>query len=105
MHECLFISYLDRIRIYFTFINEVNAMISKGHTSNDIDSYKKLSVAERIQLVEDIWDSIGAETQDSFSLSKEQKEELYRRIEAHHSNPSSCIPWEKVRKKMFQQEK
>jgi hypothetical protein len=35
------------------------------HTSNVTTEYMKLSVSERIQLVEDIWDSIAAEAPDA----------------------------------------
>ncbi len=54
-----------------------------------------LSVSERIQLVEDIWDSI-AEVPDSLSLTDEQKTELDRRLEAHHQDPTNGSPWEEV---------
>ena len=54
-----------------------------------------LSVSERIQLVEDIWDSI-AEVPDSVSLTDEQKTELDRRLEACHQDPTNGSPWEEV---------
>jgi putative addiction module component (TIGR02574 family) len=54
-----------------------------------------LSVSERIQLVEDIWDSI-AEVPDSLSLTDEQKNELDRRLEAYHRDPTNGSPWEDV---------
>jgi len=50
----------------------------------------QLSVAERIQLVEDIWDSI-ATVPEAVSLTEEQKAELDRRLEAYQSNPSEGI--------------
>jgi putative addiction module component (TIGR02574 family) len=40
------------------------------------------SLEERLQLVEDIWDSITAE-QDVLSLTSKQREELDRRLEAY----------------------
>lgn len=63
--------------------------------------YKKLSIAERIQLVEDIWDSIAAEAPESFQISDAEKSELHRCVEAHRVDPSTGIPWEQVRKKLF----
>lgn len=63
--------------------------------------YKKLSIAERIQLVEDIWDSIAAEAPESFQLSEAQKAELHRRAGAHDADPSTGVPWEQVREKLF----
>jgi putative addiction module component (TIGR02574 family) len=56
----------------------------------------RLSVPERIQLVEDIWDSI-AEVPESVPLSDEQKAELDRRLDAYHRNPDEGSPWGTVR--------
>jgi putative addiction module component (TIGR02574 family) len=70
--------------------------------STNFDDYKKLSVAERIQLVEDIWDSIATEDPESFRLSEAQKKELRRRTVTHQTDPSTSIPWEQVREKLFQ---
>ncbi len=63
--------------------------------------YMNLSVSERIQLVEDIWDSIAAEASDTVELSQAQKAELHRRVAAHRADPSTAIPWEQVRSKLF----
>ncbi len=65
----------------------------KAITRTDILS---LSVAERILLVEDIWDSI-AEIPDEVSLTDRQKEELDRRLDAYHRNPDAGSPWTVVR--------
>jgi len=55
-----------------------------------------LSVPERIQLVEDIWDSI-AELPDEVHLTDAQKAELDRRLRAYHQNPDEGHPWSFVR--------
>ena len=55
-----------------------------------------LSVPERIQLVEDIWDSI-AELPEEVHLTNGQKAELDRRIDAYHQNPDEGHPWHVVR--------
>ena len=55
-----------------------------------------LSVTERIQLVEDIWDTI-AEVPEKVGLSDEQKAELDRRLDAYHQNPDEGSPWGMVR--------
>ena len=57
--------------------------------------YKKLSIAERLQLVQDIWDSIADDT-EALPLTDAQKAELDRRLEQHRSDPDSAIPWEQV---------
>jgi putative addiction module component (TIGR02574 family) len=46
---------------------------------------RKLPIAERIQLVEDLWDSI-ADNQAALSLSDEQKAELVRRLDEYEIN-------------------
>ncbi len=54
-----------------------------------------LSVAERLQLVEDLWDSIAAdatESPDALPISDALSAELFRRSEAHQRNPSEAIP-------------
>lgn len=56
----------------------------------------KLSVAERIQLVGDIWDSI-ATVPESVSLTDAQKDELDRRLEAYHRDPAAGSPWNEVK--------
>jgi putative addiction module component (TIGR02574 family) len=66
--------------------------------------YHALSVSERIQLVEDIWDSIALDAPDVFPLSAAQKAELDRRVLAHQTDPSSAISWEDVRAKLFQRQ-
>lgn len=60
----------------------------------------KLSVPERIQLVEDLWDSIAADAED-FPLTDAQKAELDRRLEEHEADPGSAIPWSEVRERLY----
>jgi putative addiction module component (TIGR02574 family) len=58
-----------------------------------------LSVPERIQLVEDIWDTI-AEVPDEVGVTDEQKAELDRRLDAYHLNPDEGSPWGMVRERI-----
>ncbi|MCX7192522.1 MAG: addiction module protein [Proteobacteria bacterium] len=71
------------------------------HTPTAAAEYLKLSVSERIQLVEDIWDSIAVEPSDTICLSQAQKAELHRRVAAHRADPATAVPWEQVRSKLF----
>ena len=57
----------------------------------------KLTPAERIQLAQDLWDSIP---EDAVSLSEEQIRELERRLAEHEANPGSAIPWAEVRARL-----
>ena len=59
-----------------------------------------LSIPERIQLVEDIWDTIAAEAQ-SIELTEEEKRIIDERLEAYHRNPNLGSPWEDVYKRIL----
>jgi len=64
-------------------------------------NFKDLPISERIQLVEDIWDSIAEEMPDALTLSEAERSELHRRLAEHQTDPSSSIPWEQVRATLF----
>ena len=64
--------------------------------SNSIEDIKKLSVAERILIVEDIWDSIFSSEED-FPITDEQKKELDSRLDAYKKNPDEGKSWKEVR--------
>lgn len=59
----------------------------------------ELSISERIQLVEDLWDSIVA-VPEAVPLTEPQKEELDRRLDAYHKDPDAGSPWELVRERI-----
>lgn len=59
----------------------------------------ELSVAKRIQMVEDIWDSIAA-VPEAVPLSEDQKKELDCRLEAYHLNPDAGSSWNEVRERI-----
>lgn len=63
--------------------------------------YRSLPISERIELVEEIWNSIAEETSTPLLLSEVERAELQRRYAAHLANPSSSIPWEQVRTALF----
>ena len=56
----------------------------------------RLSVDERLALVEDIWDTIAADS-GALPLTDAQRAELDRRIAAHEASPEDVVPWEEVR--------
>lgn len=82
--------------MYLPFRVFFSTYASDMQTSTTTTEYMKLSISERIQLVEDIWDSIAAEAPDAVGLSQAQKAELHRRVAAHRADPSSAIPWEQL---------
>jgi putative addiction module component (TIGR02574 family) len=55
----------------------------------------RLSVADRLALVQEIWDSIAADI-EQVPLTESQKAEIDRRLAAHRANPQAAIPWEQV---------
>ena len=63
--------------------------------------FLNLSVAERIQLAEDIWDSIVTENPSALVLTSEQRQEIQQRIQTHDLNPGSAISWKQIRSELF----
>jgi putative addiction module component (TIGR02574 family) len=57
---------------------------------------KKLSIPDRILLVEEIWDTIAEENQ-AFELTDAQKQELDRRLESVRTNPGQGRTWEEIK--------
>jgi putative addiction module component (TIGR02574 family) len=55
----------------------------------------KLSIPERIIMVEAIWDSI-AEKEEQIELSSETKQLLDERLDAHKMNPNEGLSWDEV---------
>jgi putative addiction module component (TIGR02574 family) len=55
----------------------------------------KLTPAERIDLVQDLWDSIAQH--DLPPLGEEEKKELERRLEEHRRDPSAAITWDEFK--------
>ena len=64
--------------------------------------FLSLSVAERIQLAEDIWDSIATESPESAALTPLQLQELQARLDSHDQDPSTAVSWDQVRTELFQ---
>ncbi len=62
----------------------------------------KLSVSERILMVEAIWDSI-ADDEEQVELSSETMQLLDERLEAHKENPEEGSTWEKVKDRIKKQ--
>jgi putative addiction module component (TIGR02574 family) len=58
----------------------------------------KLSRAERLQLVEDLWDSIAQENA-KLPLSEAKRDELRRRKERFLLHPASGRAWEDVKQR------
>jgi len=59
----------------------------------------QMSVAERLLLVEEIWDSI-AEQGEEIPLTDAQKDDLQRRVAAYEANPKAGFSWEEVKARL-----
>jgi putative addiction module component (TIGR02574 family) len=70
----------------------------KSITVNDL---LNMPVAERLRLVEDLWDSI-AEVPEKVELSDAQRKELDERLEKYHRDPEAGSPWEDVKKRILE---
>ena len=62
----------------------------------------RLSVPERILLLEEIWDSIAANPED-LPLTEVQKAELDRRLAACEADPEAGSNWEDVKTRLWHQ--
>lgn len=56
----------------------------------------RLTVAERLALVQEILDSVAAEQPPS-PLSDAKRQELHRRLADHLANPDDVVPWEQIK--------
>lgn len=67
--------------------------------STQLTDILQMSVAERIQLAEDIWDSIAA-VPEALPLTDAERQELNRRLELYAQNPDAGIPWDELKEKV-----
>ena len=65
-------------------------------STNLTEQAKKLSIPERLALVQEIWDSI-ADDNEYFELTDEQRQELDRRLESFRANPSQGRTWDEIK--------
>jgi len=57
---------------------------------------ESLGIEERLTLVEELWDSIAADS-SAVPLTEAQRTELDRRIAEHKAAPDNVVPWEEVK--------
>ena len=66
----------------------------------DLAQLLELPAAERLQLVEALWDSL-LEVPEAVPLSDDVREELDRRLAAYYADPSSARPWDEIKAELF----
>ena len=70
--------------------------------STQLTDILQMSVAERIQLAEDIWDSIAA-IPEALPLTDVERQELNRRLELYARSPDEGIPWDELQEETSRQ--
>ncbi len=61
----------------------------------------ELSVTERLQIVEDIWDSIAADSRN-LVISDELRAELDRRMKEYEKDPDAGVTWQELDERLAQ---
>jgi putative addiction module component (TIGR02574 family) len=65
-------------------------------STNVIEAAKNLSLPERLELLDALWESIVEEGYEP-PLTQAQAEELDQRLNAHERNPDDVIAWETIK--------
>ena len=63
-----------------------------------------LSVKKRLEVIEEIWDSIASD-EEAIPLTAAQRKELDRRKQVHLSDPSATVPWSAVHDRLRKRKK
>ena len=65
-----------------------------------LDEILELPTAQRVEIAQEIWESVFEHPDDVFHTSA-QKEELERRWRAFEENPDEGEPWEDVKQSLL----
>ena len=69
--------------------------------NTQLSNILKLSVPERILLVEAIWDSIANEKNNTYQLSPEQISLLEEELASYSKNPNQGSSWDEIKKRIL----
>lgn len=69
-------------------------------SSHLVETAVNLSLSERVELIEALWQSIAEEGYEP-PLTPEQAHELDRRLEAHRANPQDTISWDSIKQEIL----
>jgi putative addiction module component (TIGR02574 family) len=67
----------------------------------DLSELFAMSPDERIQLAEDLWDSVAADPEQIPPLTDAQRSELDRRLREPMQNPGAALAWKQVRERLW----
>lgn len=70
----------------------------KNALTDVLAAAEALSAAERLQLIEEIWDSLSLPEQ--LEIPESHREELDRRLAAADANPEAGSSWEEVKARL-----
>ena len=62
-----------------------------------LETAKNLPLADRVELIDALWESVAREGYDP-PVPPEQADELDRRLEAHQQNPDNVISWDSIKR-------
>jgi putative addiction module component (TIGR02574 family) len=65
----------------------------------DLTELRALPVAERLKLIEDLWESIETDA-DALPLPDWHRSEIDRRLDALNAGDSVGAPWDEVRRRI-----
>lgn len=71
-------------------------------TNTALAEIAQMSVAERIQLAEDIWETLVS-APDTIAFPDTQRTELDRRLQAYRDNPQLGTHWQEVQQRIREQ--
>lgn len=60
-----------------------------------------LSVDEKLDLIEQLWDSLGEREQNALAVPQWHRDILDRRLEDMQRDPAASIPWEQVKSRLL----
>lgn len=66
---------------------------------SDLQALFALSVSERIELAEELWDSVAEEAKNQ-SLKPHELAEIRQRLTEHQNTPNDVVPWMQVKQKL-----
>lgn len=61
-----------------------------------LDTAKSLPLADRIELIDALWESVAEEGYEP-ELTPEQATELDRRLAAHRQDPDDVVSWDSIK--------
>jgi putative addiction module component (TIGR02574 family) len=73
---------------------------TEGMSTPQLSEILRMSISERLRLVQDIWDSI-AEFPEALPLTEAQRRLLDERLEEHSRNPGAGSPWPEVKARLL----